>query len=84
MRNPFQKVFCEECEHCMLEIKPHYSKEEQLEYAKCKASPRKSGKAGLCRALARELDYYFCTTNRTWPFSFPFCFKYKAKEADNG
>ena len=83
MRNPFQKVFCEECEYCMLEIKPHYSKGEQLEYARCMASPKKLGKGGLSRAWAREPDYWYCTTIRTWPFSVSFCFKFKAKEAQN-
>lgn len=76
MRNPFKKVFCEDCENIILAS--CYS-DPHLEGAKCKADPRITNKR-----ISKEpnIDYWFCSSRL-----FPFCFKFKENpnlEQDNG
>ena len=67
MRNPFQTVYCEDCEWCILDLEfTTYIK--QLEFAKCKVKPKRN--PGVMRNLKQ--DYFYCSAHR-------FCFKFKEK-----
>ena len=79
MRNPFKRVYCEDCENMMPDTN-FPDPGEKLEFAKCKADPR-NNKKHISR-ITKVTDYYCCSSRL-----FPFCFKFVAKgdeEQDNG
>ncbi len=72
MRNPFKKVFCDDCEHCILATNFN-DIELQLLYSKCKVDPKITRK--YVSKTPEDKDYYYCQ-NRFLPF----CFKFKDKK----
>ena len=71
MRNPFKRVYCEDCQNIILATQ-YYDQEIRLTQAKCKADPTIKNKHILRNAKVK--DYWFCSTRQ-----FPFCFKFVAK-----
>lgn len=76
MRNPFEKVYCEDCDHCLLAT--YEIKKYQLKFAQCKAAEKKRC---VKKMLSKELNsipmYYYCESVRWMGRSF--CFKFKPK-----
>ncbi len=71
MRNPFKRVYCEDCEN-MMPATQYSEPELRLERAKCKADPRNNSKH--IRKVTKVMDYWHCSSRL-----FSFCFKFVAK-----
>ncbi|KKL23192.1 hypothetical protein LCGC14_2427880, partial [marine sediment metagenome] len=56
MKNPFQTVYCEDCEWYMLAMK-HDDPDDQVEYARCKAKPRRKKKKYYRQSFKTEYRY---------------------------
>lgn len=75
MRNPFKRVYCEDCQNIMLATQ-YTDSRLRLEGAKCKADPRITNKH---ISKKENVDYWYCSSRL-----FPFCFKFVIKgEQDN-
>ncbi len=72
MRNPFQTVYCEDCEWCMLAT-DYNDLDKQVEYARCKAHPKAYPS---CFRHNFKTEYGLCEFAR----DFRFCFKFKPKD----
>ncbi|MCK5016915.1 MAG: hypothetical protein KAS32_07565 [Candidatus Peribacteraceae bacterium] len=69
MRNPFKRVYCEDCKN-MMPATQFSEQDLRLECAKCKADPKKNTKR-ICR-ITKITDYWYCSSRL-----FPFCFKFE-------
>lgn len=72
MRNIFKKVYCQECEHCILASR-YSSHIGQLEFARCMMD--KQIKKHVY--VSEPVEYNYCSITRY--IGFKFCFKFKEK-----